>query len=62
MNPEDPANEGFLALIEDAFQRLLEEPEARDRVAGFASGDVAFVVTRDGLEVRRRTELYGSEN
>jgi hypothetical protein len=31
-------------------------------MAGFASGDVAFVVTRDGLEVRGRTELYGSQN
>ena len=59
---DDPANESFLALIEDAFRRLLEEPEAREHVAGFASGDVAFVVTRDGLEVRRRTELYGSQN
>lgn len=41
-----PSNETFLALIEDAFRRLLEEPEARDHVTGFASGDVAFVATR----------------
>lgn len=59
---DDPANETFLALITEAFERLLEEPEAREHVAGFAAGDVAFVVTRDGLEVRRRTELYGSQN
>jgi len=25
-------------------------------------GDVAFVLTRDGLQVRRRAEVYGSEN
>jgi hypothetical protein len=31
-------------------------------VSGFAEGNVAFVLTRDGLEVRRRAEVYGSEN
>jgi hypothetical protein len=31
-------------------------------VSGFAEGEVAFVLTRDGLEVRRRAEVYGSEN
>jgi hypothetical protein len=30
-------------------------------VAGFAEGDVAFVFTRDGLEVQRRAEVYGSQ-
>ncbi len=61
MGTTNPSYETFLALIEDAFRRLLEEPEARDHVAGFASGDVAFVVTRDGLEVRA-TGTYGSRN
>lgn len=59
---DDPAHETLLALVRDAFERLLEQPEAQDHVAGFASGDVAFVVTRDGVEVRRRSELYGSQN
>lgn len=35
---DDRANRTFLALIEDAFARLLDEPEAPDHVAGFASG------------------------
>lgn len=61
MGTSDPSHETFLALIEDAFRRLLQEPEARD-VTGFAAGDVALKVTRDGVEVRRRTELYGSQN
>ena len=54
-DPEDPTGSAVLALVEDAFARLLDEPETREHVAGFASGDVAFVVTRDGVEVRRRT-------
>jgi len=29
---------------------------------GFTDGDVAFVLTRDGLEVRRRVDVYGSGN
>ena len=33
-----------------------------EHVRGFAEGDVAFVLTRDGLEARRRAEVYGSEN
>ena len=59
---DDPATRTFLALIEDAFARLLDEPEAREHLDGFAAGDVAFVLIRDGVEVRRRSELYGSQN
>ena len=39
-----------------------DEPGAFLHVSGFAEGDVAFVLTRDGLEVRRRAEVYGSDN
>jgi hypothetical protein len=31
------------------FRRLLDEPDAHLHVTGFAEGDVAFVLTRDGL-------------
>jgi hypothetical protein len=54
--------DSFLALVDDAFRRLLDEPKAMEHVRGFAAGDVAFVLTRDGLEARRRAEVYGSEN
>ena len=50
------------ALVDEAFRHLMDEPDARLHVTGFAEGDVAFVLTRDGLEVRRRAEVYGSEN
>ena len=30
-------------------------------MTGFTEGDVAFVLTRDGLEVRRRAEVDRSE-
>ena len=54
--------ESFLALVDEAFRRLLDGPDAHLHVTGFAEGDVAFVFTRDGLEVRRQTEAYGLEN
>jgi hypothetical protein len=38
------------------------EPDAVVHVTGFAEGDVAFVLTRDGLEARRRAEVSGSKN
>jgi hypothetical protein len=43
-------------------RRLLDEPDAHLHVTGFAKGDVAFVLTREGLEARRRAEVDGSEN
>ena len=58
----DDLNDSFLAVVDEAFRRLLDEPDAHLHVTGFAEGDVAFVLTRDGLEVRRRAEVYGSEN
>ena len=54
--------DSFLALVDEAFRRLLDEPDAHLHVTGFAEGDVAFVLTCDGLEARRRAEVYGSEN
>jgi hypothetical protein len=58
----DELADSFLALVDEAFRRLLDEPDADLHVTGFAEGEVAFVLTRDGLEVRRRGEVYGSEN
>ena len=58
----DELAESFLTLVDEAFRSLLDEPDAHLQVAGFAEGEVAFVLTRDGLEVRRRAEVYGSEN
>ena len=46
----------------DAFRRLLDVPDAHLHVTGFAEGDVAFVLTRDGLEARRRAETYGGNS
>jgi hypothetical protein len=62
MAEPDELAESFLALVDEAFRRLLDEPDAHLHVSGFAEGDVAFVLTRDGLEVRRRAEVYGREN
>jgi hypothetical protein len=45
--------DSFLALVDEAFGRLMDEPDARLHVTGFAEGHVAFVLTRDGLEVWR---------
>ena len=58
----EAGGDSFLALVDEAFSRLMDEPVAYLHVAGFAEGDVAFVLTRDGLEVRRQAEVYGSEN
>ena len=58
----DDPSASFLALVDEAFRRLLDEPDAHLHVTGFAEGNVAFMLTRDGLEVRRRAEVYGSEN
>jgi hypothetical protein len=62
MANRDDLTEFFLALVDEAFRRLLDEPDAHLHVSGFAEGDVAVVLTRDGLEVRRGAELCGSEN
>jgi hypothetical protein len=62
MADRDDLSDSFLALVDEAFHRLLDEPDAQLHVSGFAEGDVAFVLTRDGLDVRRRAEVYGSEN
>jgi hypothetical protein len=58
----DDLSASILALVDESFRRLLDEPDAYLHVTRFAEGDVAFVLTRDGLEVRRRAEVYGSEN
>jgi hypothetical protein len=60
MDACDDLTASFLALVDDAFHRLLNEPDAHLHVSGFAEGDVAFVLTRNGLEARRRAEVYGS--
>jgi hypothetical protein len=62
MADRDDLTDSFLALVDEAFRRLLDEPDAHLHVTGFAQRDVAFVLTRDGLEVRRSAEVYGSEN
>jgi len=40
----------------------MDEPDAHLHVTGFAEGDVAFVLTRDGSQVRGRAEVYEAEN
>ena len=60
MAAPDDLTDSFLALVDEAFRRLLNQPEAMDHMRGFADEDVVFVLTRDGLEVRRRVEVYGS--
>jgi hypothetical protein len=62
MADRDNLSASFLALVDEAFGRLMDEPDAHLHVAGFAEGDVAFVLSRDGLELRRRAEVYGSAN
>jgi hypothetical protein len=62
MADRDDLSASFLALVDEAFRRLLDEPDAFLHVTGFTAGEVAFVLTRDGLEVRRRAEVYGSAN
>jgi hypothetical protein len=62
MDDRDDLTAFFLALVDDAFRRPLDEPDAHLHVTGFAEGDMAFVLTRDGLEARRRAEVHGSEN
>ena len=62
MPDRDDLADSFLTLVDEAFRHLMDEPDAHLHVTGFAEGDVAFVLTRDGLEVRRRAEVYGSEN
>ena len=62
MADRDDLADSFLAPVDEAFRRLLDEPDAHLHVTGFAEGNVAFVLIRDGLEVRRRAEVYGSEN
>jgi hypothetical protein len=40
MADRDELTESFLALIQEAFGRLMDEPDAHLRVTGFAQGDV----------------------
>jgi hypothetical protein len=57
MADRDDTADPFLALVDEAFCRLLDEPDAHLHVTGFAEGEVAFVLARDGLEARRRAEV-----
>jgi hypothetical protein len=41
------------APFDETFRHLMDEPDAHLHVTGFAEGDVAFVLTRDGLEARK---------
>jgi hypothetical protein len=54
--------DSFPAQVDESFRRPLDEPEAHLHVTGFVEGDVAFVSTRDGLDVRRWAEVHGSES
>ena len=38
----------FLALVDEAFRRLMDEPDAHLQVTVFAEGEAAFVPTRVG--------------
>ena len=59
----DDLTDSFLSLADEAFRRPLDQPRALEHVRGFAEGNVAFVLTSDGLGGgRRRTEVCGSEN
>lgn len=62
MADPDDLSASFLALVDDAFRPLLHERDAHLHVSRFAEAGVAFVLTCDGLEVRRRAEMNGSEN
>jgi hypothetical protein len=42
MADRDELSESFLALVDEAFDRLMDEPEALLHVTGFAEEDVAF--------------------
>jgi hypothetical protein len=42
----------------DAFRRSLDEPDAHLHVTGFTDRSVVLVLTRDGLEARRRAEVW----
>jgi hypothetical protein len=48
MADRDDLSESFLALVDEAFRRLLDEPDAHLHVRGFAEGDVVFVLTGTG--------------
>jgi len=43
--------------VDEAFRRLIDGPDAHLHVTGTAEGAVALVLTRNGLEVRRRAEV-----
>jgi hypothetical protein len=36
-------DDSFLALVDESFRRLLDEPDAHLHVTGLAEGDVVFV-------------------
>jgi hypothetical protein len=48
MADRDDLTDSFLALVDEAFRRLMDEPNAHLHVSGFAAGDVAIVLTREG--------------
>ena len=48
MADRDDLADSFLALVDETFRRLLDEPDAHLHVTGIAEGDVAFALTRDG--------------
>jgi hypothetical protein len=50
MVDRDELPQSFLALVDEAFRRLVDEPDAHPDVTWFPAGAVAFVLARDGLE------------
>jgi hypothetical protein len=57
----DDFSAAFLALVDEAFRHLLDQPDAHLHVTGFAEG--AGVRAEPGRsELRRRAEVYGSES
>jgi hypothetical protein len=57
----DDLTASFLALVDETFRSLLDEPDAHLHVCGSTRG-LAFVFTRDGLEARRQAEVFGAGN
>lgn len=51
-----------MTAVGDAFLELWQRPDARQHLEDYLDGRAVFVVGRDGLEVRRRTDTHGSVN
>lgn len=51
-----------MGAVGDAFAELWQRPDARQHLEDWLDGRAVFVVGRDGLEVRRRTDTHGSDN